>query len=410
MSTQTFSYTALDAAGTRRSGAIDAETRDAAISRLAADGRFVLDIHESERSASGQSAADKTGFGSGRAPSKQDLALFTRRLADLALAGLPLDRVLQVVGEQSESPVLKRISDEALADVRSGTPVSQALAKHPKFFNPVFTQTLRAGEASGQFGEVAGRLADYQELDVTRRGQITSALVYPGVLATTSFLVIVFLITFVLPRMSGVFQGLGSDLPMTTRMLLESSAFITKNWLAIIVVIAGTVIGLRAWFATPAGAESRDTILLATPGVGKVVQKATVSQFARVLGTLVYGGVPILEALEIAGLSANNRVFLKSARAVEEEVRAGRPMADAMRDASAFPPVLTHMVAVGEETGDLPKMLGRVADSLDFEVDTSMRRLVSMAEPIIVLSMGVVVGFVVLSVLLPIYQAQNLVK
>jgi type II secretory pathway component PulF len=144
--------------------------------------------------------------------------------------------------------------------------------------------------------------------------------------------------------------------------------------------------------------------------LGPVITKGTVSRFSRVLGTLVHGGVPILEALEIAGLSASNRVFQRSAHAVEEEVRAGRPIAEAMRDAGAFPPVLTHMVAVGEETGELSKMLGRVSDSLDFEVDTGVRRLVALVEPIIVLTLGTFVGFVVLSVLLPIFEAQNLVK
>ena len=257
---------------------------------------------------------------------------------------------------------------------------------------------------------MASRLADTQEKEVTRRGQVTSALVYPGVLATTSLGVIIFLITFVLPRLSGVFAEMGDDLPMTTRALLGTSAFVTQNWLVLILLIAGAAIGLRAWLATAAGAESRDRFLLSAPVIGPVVRKATVSRFARVLGTLVYGGVPILEALEIAGLSASNRVFLHSAQAVEGEVRAGRPIAEAMRDAGGFPPVLTHMVGVGEEIGDLPKMLGRVADSLDFEVDTGIRRLVALVEPVIVLSMGTVVGFVVLSVLLPIYQAQNLVK
>ena len=408
MAQQTFAYTALDAAGTRRSGAVEAETREAAVARLAAEGRYVLEIGAAGPRA--PSTAQAPAGGRGRAPSRQDLALFTRRLADLASAGLPLDRVLQVVAEQSESGVLKRISEEALTDVRSGLPVSQALAKHPKYFDGVFTQTLRAGEASGQFGEVAGRLADYQEKEVTRRGQIVSALVYPGVLATTALGVIIFLITFVLPRLSGVFADMGSDLPLSTRLLLSGSDFVTHNWVVIVLALAGLFGGLRAWVATPGGAETRDRFLLSAPAVGPVVRKATISRFARVLGTLVYGGVPILEALEIAGLSASNRVFLKSARSVEEEVRAGRPIAEAMRDAGAFPPVLTHMVAVGEETGDLPKMLGRVADSLDFEVDTGVRRLVALVEPVIVLTMGVVVGFVVLSVILPIYQAQNLVK
>jgi type II secretory pathway component PulF len=235
-------------------------------------------------------------------------------------------------------------------------------------------------------------------------------MVYPTLLGLTAFSVIIFLMTFVVPRMSGVFSDMGTDLPMATQILLASSAFVTKNWLVLIIVIGGGFFGIRSWFATAAGAYARDRFLLSAPIIGPVIQKATVSRFARVLGTLVFGGVPILDALQIAGLSASNQVFLISARAVEEEVRAGRPIAVAMREAGGFPPVLTHMVAVGEETGDLPKMLGRVADSLDFEVDTGMRRLVSLVEPVIVLTMGVVVGFVVLSVLLPIYQAQNLVK
>jgi len=408
MAQTTFAYTALDAAGARKSGAVEAETREAAVARLATEGRFVLEIKEAARASGATSTTDAVGKKG--APSKQDLALFTRRMADLASAGLPLDRVLQVVAEQSESAALKQVADDALVDVRGGMPVSQALAKFPKFFNSVFTQTLRAGEASGQFGEVAGRLADYQEKEVARRGQIIGALVYPAVLATTAFGVILFLMTFVLPRLSGVFKDMGNELPLTTKMLLASSDFASKNWLVIIIALVGLFVGLRLWFATPAGGEARDRMLMSLPAIGPVVTKATVSQFARVLGTLVFGGVPILEALEFAGLSANNRVFLRSAHLVEEEVRAGRPIADAMRDAGAFPPVLTHMVAVGEETGDLPKMLGRVADSLDFEVDTGMRKLVSLVEPVIVLTMGTVVGFVVLSVLLPIYQAQNLVK
>lgn len=406
MALLTFQYTALDASGAKRSGSVDAETRDAAVARLAADGRFVLDISQA---ATSKTVTQSTG-GSRKAPSRQDLALFTRRLADLSSAGLPLDRVLQVVIEQSENLTLRHVSEEALVDVRSGMPVSQALAKHSKYFNAIFTETLRAGEASGQFGEVAGRLAEYQEKDVARRGQIVGALVYPGVLASTSIFVVIFLVTFVLPRLSGVFSDMGGDLPASTKLLLGGSDLITHNWLIILIAIVGIVVGGRAWLSTNAGAEARDRMLLTAPVIGPVIMKGTVSRFSRVLGTLVHGGVPILEALQIAGLSASNRVFMKSAQVVEEEVRAGRPIAEAMRDAGAFPPVLTHMVAVGEETGNLPKMLERVSDSLDFEVDTGVRRLVALVEPIIVLTLGSFVGFVVLSVLLPIFQAQDLVK
>jgi type II secretory pathway component PulF len=222
--------------------------------------------------------------------------------------------------------------------------------------------------------------------------------------------VILFLLLFVVPRLSGIFKDLGNDLPVTTQILLGTTEFLTTNYIAIFVGIAVAIFAYRAWTATDQGILTRDRFILKAPLIGPVVRKSTVSRFARVLGTLVYGGVPILQALELAGLAAGNRVFLLSAKQVEDEVREGRQIADAMRDTGAFPPVLTNMVAVGEETGDLPKMLNRVSDSLDFEVDNGMRRLTAAVEPLIILLMGTFVGFVVLSVLLPIFQAQDLAK
>ncbi len=322
---------------------------------------------------------------------------------------MPLDRALQVVSEQSENAQLAKIAAAALGDVRTGLPVSQALAKYPKHFPDVYTQTLRAGEASGQFPEVASRLADFQEMEVTRRSQIVSALIYPGVLTLTAVFVVTFLLTFVVPRLAGVFADLGDNLPMTTKILLGLTEFLTKKGYLVLGGVVGAYVLYRAWSATETGAMARDRMIFQMPLAGKVIQKAVVSRFARVLGTLVYGGVPILEALKLAGMAAGNRVFQQGSERVEHDVREGRPIADAMRDSGAFPPVLTHMVAIGEETGDLPKMLGRVSDSLDFEVDNGMRRLTALVEPIIVLAMGAFVGFVVLSVLLPIYAAQDLV-
>jgi len=406
----TFAYTALDPAGKKRTGFVDAANKDAAVAAITAEGRFVVQITE-QAAQKGTSTRGKHDVAkrAGKV-SRSDLALFSRRLADLALAGLPLDRVLQVVAEQSESQQLSDVSEQALQEVRGGKPVSEALAMHPKLFPPVFCQTLRAGEASGQFGEVAGRLADFQESEVARRSTIVSALIYPAILATTAVGVVVFLLTFVVPKLSGVFHDLGNDLPGSTKLLLAITGFINTNYLMIIGGIIAAIIGYKAWAATEGGALARDKMFLTMPIVGPVVNKATVSRFSRVLGTLLYGGVPILEALELSGLAAGNRLFRLSADQVMNDVREGRPIAEAMRDAGAFPPVLTHMVAIGEETGDLPKMLGRVSDSLDFEVDNGMRRLTAMVEPIIVLLMGGFVGFVVLSVLLPIFAANNLVK
>ncbi|MBS1718358.1 MAG: type II secretion system F family protein [Armatimonadetes bacterium] len=401
---QAFSYTVLEPSGRKQSGVVEASTREAAISQLTKDGRFALEVKEI-----GSTAAAGSHQARGRV-SREDLALFTRRISDLAGAGLPLDRVLQVVGEQSESPVLTQICEEVLHEVRGGRPVSDALAMHPKYFNQVYTQTLRAGETSGQFPEVAGRLAEFQEKEVTRRSQIVSALVYPMVLATLAIGVIIFMLTFVVPRLKKVFDDLGGELPTATKMLLAMSGFIEQYWILIVAGIGGLWLLYRGWIATDSGKYQRDSFLMNMPLGGVVVRKSTVSRFARVLGTMVFGGVPILESLQLAGLSSGNRVFESSAEQVCQAVREGKPIAEAMRDTGGFPPVLTHMVAIGEETGDLPKMLSRVSESLDFEVDNSLRRLVSLLEPAIVLVMGGFVLFVVLSVLLPIYQAQEIVK
>ncbi len=406
----TFAYTALDPAGKKRTGFVDAANREAAVAAIAAEGRFVVDIAEHAAQKSTATVTRGQTPKRGGKVSKAELALFSRRLSDLAQAGLPLDRVIQVIAEQSESQHLADVCEQALEEVRGGKPVSESLAMHPKLFNPVFCQTLRAGEASGQFGEVAGRLADFQENEVARRSIIVSALIYPAILATVAVGVVIFLLTFVVPKLQGIFDDLGQNLPGCTKVLLASAAFIQKDWIMILGGIIAAVVAYKAYVATDAGALARDKAFLTMPVVGPVVNKATVSRYARVLGTLVYGGVPILEALEISGMAAGNRLFRMSSDQVMHDVREGRPINEAMRDAGAFPPVLTHMVAIGEETGDLPKMLGRVSDSLDFEVDNGMRRLTAMVEPIIVLCMGTFVGFVVLSVLLPIFAANNLVK
>lgn len=400
----TYAYVAVEPSGKKKTGFVEAADREAAMAKISAEGRFPLEIKEHKAARTDQPHKGRV--------SRQDLALFTRRLADLAGAGLPLDRAVQVVAEQSESAYLSHVAEQALEDVRGGLPISQALAKFPKLFPPVYTQTLAAGEASGQFSDVATRLADFQENEVARRSQITSALIYPAVLFFFAIFVVIFLMIYVVPRLGGVFTDLkaAGELPATTQILLSTSEFLSQNWLILLGVVVGAYLMFRAWTATEAGALARDGMLLRAPLLGKIVSKAVISRYARVLGTLVFGGVPILEAIRLSGLAAGNRVFDKTSRTVEQDVREGRPIADAMRDAGAFPPVLTHMVAIGEETGDLPKMLGRVSDSLDFEVDTGLRRLTSLVEPIIVLSMGAFVGFVVLSILLPIYQAQNLVK
>lgn len=404
----TYAYDSIDLTGKKRSGVIDAASEKAAIEMVKADGRHVVKIQEAQKTS--EKARTHDGEKKKARSGRGELALYTRRMADLASAGLPLDRVLQVLAEQSETIPLANASAAALEEVRGGTSVSDAMAMHPKVFPNIYTQTLRAGEASGQFPDAAQRLADLLENEVARRSQVVSALVYPGVLTTVAIGVVVFLLTFVIPRLQVVFTGLGDNLPGSTKLLLGITNFITGNGVAIIIAIVVTVIGLRAYFATQAGAVMRDKILMNLPLGGPIVKKAVVSRYSRVLGTLIHGGVPILDALKLAGMASGNKVFEQTSDVVRQDVQEGIAIATAMKDTGVFPPVLTHMVAIGEETGDLPHMLTRVSDSLDFEVEHSLTRLTTALEPVIVLFMGAFVAFVVISVMLPIFEAQSLVK
>lgn len=407
----TFFYTALDPAGKRKTGFIEAADQKAAIAMISAEGRFVVEIREEQEAGAkaAKSAAVSLDKKRGKA-SKADIALFTRRMADLSDAGLPLDRVLGVLVEQSEVGALSEAAAAALEDVRGGMQVSDSLAKFPKMFPPVYTMTLAAGEASGQFPQSATKLAELLEKDVYRRSMVVSAMIYPAVLTGTAVIVVIFLLTFVVPRLAGVFADMGDALPAPTKILLGVTGFITNNWALLLGGIVAAVVFYRVWITTRAGIVARDALAMRLPLFGPIVQKMVISRYARVLGTLVFGGVPILEALKLAGLAAGNTVFQESGRVVEDEVREGASIAVAMKDTGVFPPVLTNMVAIGEETGDLPKMLNRVSDSLDFEVEIGLKRLTASLEPVIILFMGAFVAFVVLSVALPIFNAQDTVR
>jgi type II secretory pathway component PulF len=399
-----FSYIAFELSGRRLTGTVTASDRESALATISSSGVRVLELKENG------SASKKRKEDAGGGVSRSELALFTRRLADLSGAGLPLDRALGLTGEQTDNPALRAVVEEAIKDVRAGTPVSDALAKHPRLFPPVFTLTLRAGEASGQFPKVADRLADLQQIQVKRRSQIVGAMIYPCVLALASIGVISFLMLFVVPKLAAAFKDLHAQLPATTTALIGSSQFLMGHILWILGSLLAVVAFARVWARTPQGSLLKDRWLLSLPVVGPIASKAAISRYSRVLSTLVYGGVPILESLQIAGSAAGNRVLEVATKQVQSDVREGRRISGAMKDTGAFSNLLVQMVMVGEETGDLPTMLTRVSDTLDFEVDTGMQKLMALMEPVTVLFMGAFVGFVVLSVLMPIYQAPDLIK
>lgn len=352
----------------------------------------------------------KAAPASGKKVTRIHILLFTREMSDLLDAGLPMDRAFSVLIDQAENEPLRVMLNAMQADIRAGQPLSEALTKFPREFPPLYSNMVRAGEVSGQLSSVMTRLADFMEKEQVRRSQIMAALTYPMVLISVAILAVTFLLTFVIPKLSGIFKDMGSALPTPTVMLLALSSGIAKYWWAILIAIFAVVYGFRAWVRTAAGRKTFDTFRLSAPLLGKLSRKIVAARLVRTLGTLIGGGVPILEAMEIAASAAGNVVATEAVLNARGGVRQGETLHEAMERSDVFLPVVRHMTAVGEETGRLPNMLIRTADTLDFEVDNAMRRMTSLVEPLVVLLMGGFVGFVVLSILLPIFQANTLVK
>jgi type II secretion system protein F len=400
-----FQYIALTADGQRRTGRIEAETRTEALARIRELGQQPVQLQLAEAEAPAAAPTRRA-----RRITSGDITAFTRQLADLTLAGLTLDRGFSVLAEQAENKSLEALIETIQTEVRGGAALSQALERHPRYFPPMVVNMVRAGEMSGQLGEVLERLAQFAEREQSRRAQIVSAMVYPAVLLLVASSTLVFLLTFVVPRLSGVFADLGAELPLPTRMLLAITGALTSGWWAILGAAVLLWLGLRTYRRTEAGAYQIDRLTLRLAVVGKVWRKVVVARFARALGTLVAGGVPILEALRVAGQAAANRTLIRAAGELEERVKGGETISTAMRATGQFPPVLIHMTAVGEETGDLPRVLLRVAETLDGEAEIAMKRLTTLIEPMIVIFMGGFVGFVVLSILLPVFEANSIVK
>jgi type II secretion system protein F len=424
-----FHYTALDRSGKEVSGTLIGRDMADVAAKVRALGYFPVDVTADRNGSNGRRLIGITGgrarpLFEGTAPAQAptrvevrgkrigrvQVLLLTRELADLIDAGLPIDRALSVLIEQSENEALQEVIRRIQSDIRAGKPLSEALTNFPREFPTLYTNMIRAGEVSGQLPAVMTRLADFLEKEQVRRSQIIAALTYPMVLISVAIVAVTFLLTFVIPRLQDVFKDLGAALPLPTQILMAGSGFVARySW--VITGIGIVSYGLfRAWINTSVGRRAFDTFRLNTPLIGGLTRKIVMARFVRTLGTLLGGGVPMLDSLEIAASAVGNSVTADSIGQVHDSVRQGETLSGAMKAAGGFLPLVIHMTGVGEETGRLPKMLVRTADTLDFEVDNTMRRLTSLVEPLVVLLMGSFVGFVVLSILLPIFQANTIIK
>jgi general secretion pathway protein F len=412
-----YAYKGLNDKGRNVGGIVDADTPKNARLKLRRLGVFPTELNETrDRSAAAGGSTRIGGFNlnlSGlfeRGITPQDLALVTRQLSTLVGAGLPLVECLGALVEQVDSPRQKKVLSQVRELVVEGGTLADAMKQHPTVFNDLFVNMVRAGEASGALDIVLIRLAEYTERAAALRGKVRSALTYPVFMGMASMGILFFLLAYVVPKVTRIFEERNAKLPTLTIVLLAISGFLSSYWWVILAVIVIVVIAVRVSIRTPTGRLRFDALTLRVPYFGKVLQKVALARFARTLSTLLLGGIPLLQALDIVKHVVSNMVLSNAIEDGRNSIREGHSVADPLKKSGLFPPLLVHMIAVGEKSGELEQMLSRAADAYDGEVEASVSALSSIMEPVLVIFMGGVVLFIVLAILLPIFDLNQLVK
>jgi type IV pilus assembly protein PilC len=346
-------------------------------------------------------------FKLGSGVKRQDISRFTRQFATMIGSGLPMIQCLEILAAQVESAELRKVIIKIKDSVQSGSTLADALAKHPKIFDQLYTNMVEAGEMGGALDVILIRLANYREkADVLIR-KVKGAMMYPAVIVFVATAVTVAMLTFIVPVFAKMFASLGSELPAPTRIVLGISNGLKSNFIYIIVSIIGLAVGYRFYSHTPAGRLNVDRFLLAAPVIGTLARKSAISRFTRTLGTLLSSGVSILEALEITAKTAGNRVVHDAIRRAVVSIAEGDTITGPLKETGVFPPMVTQMIAVGEKTGGLDEMLNKIADFYDEEVDAAVAGLTSVIEPIIIVFMGIVIGGILIAMYLPMFDIIN---
>jgi len=405
----TFSYTAVDAQGKTHQGTVEANNAADAAAAVKKQGRFPTNIAETTAAAGKPKGKGLSlslslggGAGTGKVPAKV-LTVFTRQLSTLISAGLPLLRSLRTLSKQEKNANLRKIMGSLAESVEGGTTFSEALAQHPKAFNKLYVNMVKAGELGGVLEIVLTRLAEFAEKSQRIRGKVTSAMVYPAVVLTIAVGIVTFLMLFIVPKFEAIFKDMlgGRPLPAITQIIMDLSRFIQGNFLLIAGVLTVLVIGLRFAIRLPGIAAALDSYKLKLPLFGDLLTKTSVARFSRTLGTLVSSGVPILQALQITRDTAGNERVSSAIETIHDNVKEGESMVAPMEASQIFPPMVVSMVQVGEETGQLPDMLTKVADVFEEEVDTAVAGLTSLLEPVMIVLLALIVGTIVVALFLP---------
>jgi type IV pilus assembly protein PilC len=404
----TFSYKVRDKQGQIRSGQVQGQSQSLVVKSLREKGLTPISVEEQKSSAL-QMEIKIPGF-SDRVKAKE-VVLFSRQFATMVNSGLSLIRALAVLVDQTESSSLAEVIRQVRSDVEKGTSLSQAMEKHPKVFGELYVAMIKAGEVGGVLDETLERLADMLEANLNLRSKIKSAMAYPIVVGVLIMFVTTAMIVFVVPIFADMYEemGGGASLPAPTLVLVALSNIMTSYWWALILGTVGLVIGFRRWKRTESGRYLWDTAKLKIPVFGKLAHKTSLSRFARTFAVLSRTGVPILQAIDIVSATSGNRKMSKALEDVKASVRDGESLAEPLSRHDIFPPMVVQMMTVGEETGALDEMLGKVSDFYNREVDDMVSALTSLIEPLLIVVMGITVGGILIALYLPIFNLAAIV-
>jgi type IV pilus assembly protein PilC len=400
----TFEYTVRDAAGQTRQGTSEAENVEILRRRLQEQGFTVADIKQTK------SAKKKNpGGGWGRVKLK-DLSIFCRQFSTMIDAGVSLVRALDVLGEQTQNPKLKRMLIDIQTEVESGQTLSKAMSKFPKTFGSLFIGLIRAGEVGGVLEEALQRLSFFLEKDMELRRKVKAALTYPCIVVVVAVGIVVGLCTFIVPKFVELFKDLGvKELPAMTQVLVDFSDFLKNKWWMGIIIILVSYIAIKYFGTTRIGRRVIDRIKLKVPVFGPLNHKIALARFSRTLGTLLVSGVPILQALETVAGTVGNSIISEAVMEARARIREGDKINDPLEKSRMFPPMVVHMISIGEESGALDQMLTKIAEFYEGEVDSTLQSLTSAIEPVLIVFLGVCVGFIVIAMFMPLIAViQNL--
>jgi type IV pilus assembly protein PilC len=400
----TYVFKAIDLAGGKARGEVEADSKQAVSDQLKQRGLIVLDIADKHSSKNIELSFTKS-------VKPTELAIFARQLSTMISSGMSILRALYVLEEQTESKYLKETIVAVRKDVEAGLSLSDAMARHPKVFNPLFVAMTQAGEMGGVLEDSLYRVADQLQKDAALRRQVKSAMIYPALVASFAVGVMMALVAFLVPVFEGVFKEFGGELPKLTQVSVLMSKIVTHYWWAMFGVTAAIIVSFIKWKKTTWGRKQWDHFRLHVPmKIGTIVQQVAVARWSRTLASLTHAGVPLLQALEITGRTGGNSAVQESMDGVIASVKRGGTIAAPLAQAPIFPAMVTHMVGVGEETGALDEMLDRIAEFYEEQVESAVKALMSILEPILIIVIGAMVGFIVISMYLPLFEVYNRIE